>query len=181
MFFFFEFWDQSGINIHGIQSLRKHFRSLSFIKNFIKNLNSEIAFPFSSSCYLFLKQAITTWTKFHCVSIIYRTSLLKKQQKLQRCTIKLSTTSTESIIAFNETLFLNARSHSGLLFCLENFTGAFFGYYNNMFYIWSQTKLFQYEIWIEVTIKCSSYLILEVSDHFTLPFHFSLQKVNLQF
>lgn len=75
------------------------------------------------------------------MSITYRIFFLKKQQKLQNCAIKISTTSRESTIQFNKTLFLNEHSHFCLLFCSENFTGAFFAYYNNMLYIWSQTRL----------------------------------------
>lgn len=75
------------------------------------------------------------------MSITYRIFFLKKQQKLRNCAIKISTTSRESTIPFNKTLFLNEHSHFCLLFCSENFTGAFFAYYNNMLYIWSQTRL----------------------------------------
>lgn len=84
---------------------------------------------------------ITIRTTFHCVSITYRIFFLKKQQKLRNCAIKISTTSRESTIPFNKTLFLNEHSHFCLLFCSENFTGAFFAYDNNMLYIWSQTRL----------------------------------------
>lgn len=109
--------------------------------SFSSNLSSETAFPFSSSCYWFFKQAITTGAKFQCVSIIYRSSFLKKQHKLQRCALKPSTTRMESATALSKTPFLNAHRHFPLFFCAQNLPGAFFAHYNHVFYTWSQSPL----------------------------------------